>query len=115
MLKISPCGFNCNECEEYLATQANDPEQLSEVAKKWSRYYGGGINPEKCVCDGCVGEGRLSTAHAATCELRKCAIERGFPTCAHCDDYKCALLEQFISFAPEICNKLAIIRDGLDE
>ena len=114
-LKIAPCSIDCSECEAYIATQANDGEQLQAVAEKWSKMYGGDIDAEKCVCDGCVGGGRLSTAHASECVLRKCAIEKGVPTCAHCPDYKCEMLEQFIGFAPELGKKLAIIKDGLEE
>jgi len=114
-LKIAPCGIDCNECEAYIATQANNSEQLTAVAEKWSAEFDGDISPENCICDGCTSGGRLSTAHANQCGLRVCAAEKGFPTCAHCPDYRCELLQQFVAFAPELGKKLDIIRDGLEE
>ncbi len=110
---IAACGYDCAECEAYIATQANDDEKLAAVAKKWSEQYGGEYESSMCTCDGCKTGGRLSTIHPTTCEVRICAANRGVPTCAHCEDYICKTLEGFIEFDPEIGKKLKVIRDSI--
>ena len=112
---IGACGLNCAQCEAFIATQENDDEKLAAVAKKWSEQFGGDIDQSKCICDGCRAGGRLSTAHATSCKLRECAIKRGVPTCAHCDDYICKTLEGFIGFAPAIGEKIEAIRESISD
>ena len=111
--KIAACGLNCNECEAYIATKNNNTGEFAKIAEKWNQAYSGDICPENCICDGCMEGGRLSTAHANECSLRICAINKGVPTCAHCPDYMCDTMKQFISFAPELGKKLAIIHDNI--
>ena len=108
------CGLDCGTCEAYIATQANDREGLEKTAKKWTEEYGAkDITPEMCICDGCPSGKRLSTAHAIKCSIRLCASSRGVLTCAHCKDYKCETLNQFIQFAPMIGEKLEKIRQEI--
>ena len=47
------CGLKCNECEAFLATQADDDEQRRAVAENWSKTYDADIKPEQINCDGC--------------------------------------------------------------
>jgi len=111
---ISPCGLDCTECEAYIATKKCDMEKLAEVAEKWNEQYGGESTAEDCICDGCTMGERLSKAHAQTCKIRICADNRGVPTCAHCEDFICEMLEGFFQFAPELEEKLRALRDELD-
>lgn len=115
MAKIQAfCGLDCGECEAYIATQADDRAGLEATARKWAAQYGGTvIDPDACICDGCSSGRRISTAHAATCAIRLCASERGVVTCAHCDDYGCATLQPFFSFAPILKERLEAIRKEL--
>jgi hypothetical protein len=111
---LAYCGIDCGECEAYIATQADDRAGLEATAKKWAQQYGGkDLGPEVCVCDGCSSGQRISTAHAATCAIRLCASQRGVVTCAHCDDYGCAILTQFFAFAPVLKDKLEAVRKEL--
>ena len=108
------CGLDCGECEAYVATQADDGPGLEETAKKWAVQFGAkGISADMCVCDGCASGRRLSTAHAVSCGIRRCASARKVETCAHCPDYGCATLMQFFAFAPVLKEKLETIRKGL--
>jgi hypothetical protein len=110
---LAYCGLDCAECEAYVATQANDRAGLEATAKKWAAQFGGtGIDPEKCICDGCSSGKRTSTAHAATCAIRLCASGRGLATCADCRDYGCATLQQFFNFAPVMKVRLDALRGG---
>jgi hypothetical protein len=112
MVKIQAyCGIDCGECEAYIATQKNDRAGLEATAKKWAEQFGGkDMGAEMCICDGCPSGKRISTAHAATCGIRVCASARGVVTCAHCQDYGCATLQQFFAFAPVLKEKLEAIR-----
>ncbi len=115
MAKIQAyCGIDCGECEAYIASQKNDRAGLEATAKKWAEQFGAkAIDAEACVCDGCPSGKRISTAHAATCALRLCAVKRGVETCAHCPDYGCAALQGFFSFAPALKEKLEAIRKDI--
>jgi hypothetical protein len=112
MVKIQAyCGLDCGECEAYVATQKNDRGGLEAAAKKWAEQFGAKeINADMCICDGCSSGKRTSTAHALTCAIRVCASARGVVTCAHCQDYGCATLQQFFVFAPVLKEKLEAIR-----
>ena len=107
------CGLDCGTCDAYLATQRNDRTGLELTAQKWGKEFGGTYGPDMCVCDGCTSGGRISTAHAATCAVRRCASERGVTTCAHCQDYACEILKGFFTVAPVLKDKLEAIRKTL--
>jgi hypothetical protein len=110
------CGLDCGECEACHATRNDDRAGLERVAAEWAVRYGRpDLTAEMCVCDGCASGKRLSTAHAATCAVRRCASSRGVETCAHCPDYGCETLKGFFAFAPILKEKLEAIRAGLRE
>ena len=111
---ISYCGLECGECEAYLASQSDDMAALAKVAENWAKQFGAkNLTAEMCVCDGCASGKRLNSAHAATCPLRVCASARKVTTCAHCDDYICETLRQFVTFAPVLGENLEKIRREL--
>jgi len=94
------CGLDCSKCEAYIATQADDDNKRTEVAKKWSAMYGGDIKPEDIKCNGCRSEGQ-KFSHCSVCEIRKCCIEKEVENCAGCDMYTCDKLENFFKMAPD--------------
>lgn len=73
---VAYCCLECDKCEVYIATKNNDDELRAKVAKQWK------MDAEKLYCDGCKSENALFN-----CDAKKCAIARGLPTCAHCDDF----------------------------
>ena len=83
---IAPCGITCTGCQAYIATQANDSDKLNEIAKNWSdedtQYKLADI-----VCDGCFSQ-RVHT-FCKDCEVRNCAIEKGYQVCSECAMYPC--------------------------
>jgi hypothetical protein len=108
---LAYCGLDCGECEAYIATQNNDWAGLEAAAKQWAEQFGAReIAADMCICDGCSSGGRKSTAHCATCAIRQCASARGVTTCAHCQEYGCATLQNFFAFAPVLKEKLEAIR-----
>ncbi len=41
---------------------------------------------EEILCDGCRVQGGRLVAYCAECNIRACALAKGYPTCAHCPD-----------------------------
>ena len=73
---IAYCCLDCRKCDAYIATQNNDEQLRTKVAKDWK------MEAEKLYCDGCKSDRALYN-----CEAKKCAVSRNLPTCAHCDDF----------------------------
>ena len=111
---IAYCGLVCTECPAYAATQADDRAALEKVAAQWREEFDAPqITAESVICDGCLGTTGRKCSHCFECGMRACAIERAVVNCAHCDDYACDKLEQFLGFVPEARTKLNGIRSGL--
>ena len=73
---VAYCCLECDKCDAYLATKNKDEQLRAKVAKEWK------MDVEKFYCYGCKSENALFN-----CDAKKCAIARGLPTCAHCDDF----------------------------
>ncbi len=110
----SACGLDCARCEAYNATLNNDTAAREEIACNWSEMYGRPCTADDCICEGCKSDGLLSTAHAATCEIRICVEDNDIPNCAHCENYPCEKLEEFLEFVPEARRELQSIRSDLE-
>ncbi len=107
---ISACGINCDECEAYRATINNDEKAREEVAKKWSDIYGANCTPLDCICEGCMEDGLLSTAHAHKCGIRACVAEKELRNCGGCDEFPCEQLEEFFNYVPDARETLEGLR-----
>jgi hypothetical protein len=80
------CGFDCADCPAYKATQSGDPEEQKLVAVRWSKAIGKPMTAAEILCDGCRVKGGRMVAYCAECNIRSCALSRGYLTCAHCPD-----------------------------
>jgi hypothetical protein len=111
---IGVCGLDCSACAGYLATQANDEAAKERVAGQWRVEFGNPkIDVAYVTCDGCLAAtGRLG-GHCAECEPRLCAVERGYPNCAHCPDYGCEKISKLLALIPDAKARLDEIRAGL--
>jgi hypothetical protein len=81
------CCINCDTCPLYKATIENDEAARMEVAKKWGDAKKPDFKLEDFYCYGCKDE-RSKGAVGMGCTVRKCAIKKGFATCAQCDDFE---------------------------
>lgn len=99
---ISCCGLNCAACDARIATLADENELRIKTAEKWRvEYNAPGITPEMINCTGCREPG-VKLAHCETCQIRVCAISKGYHTCAECDQLEiCPIVRNVHQFAPE--------------
>ena len=110
---IACCGIPCHECGALIATKTNDDAKRKEVAETWAKQYNADIKPEDIYCDGCLSEGGYLFNHCSVCEIRKCAKEKGFINCAHCDAFACDKLKAFFKMVPFAEKTLVQIRSAL--
>lgn len=106
------CGLDCADCPARLAYLNDDNELRQETVKKWStpQYP---VTAETIDCAGCKSEGP-HFLFCNDCTVRLCANDRGVQTCAHCDDYGCEILEEYLSHVGEEGRKrLEAIRESL--
>jgi hypothetical protein len=96
---IAYCGLDCSKCDAFMATQAEDPERMKQIAERWTRELGTEFTAQDILCDGCQSQ-RISGWCQKICLIRPCAEKRNVETCAHCDGYQCEKLEKFLSDEP---------------
>lgn len=107
---IAYCGLNCEQCEAFIATKANDDVLRTQVAEKWARLYSAQIKPEHINCTGCKGAGVKTLYCQQLCGVRRCATTRAVSTCADCDDYPCDALNEMFRAAPQAKVTLEALR-----
>ena len=81
------CCINCDACPLYKATLKDDKEEKMKLAKKWGDAKKPDFKLEDFYWYGCKDE-RSKGAVGVGCTVRKCAIKKGFATCAQCDDFE---------------------------
>ncbi|MFA6541410.1 MAG: DUF3795 domain-containing protein [Bacteroidota bacterium] len=111
------CGLHCDTCPIHLATIEPDPQKKLQMRRGIAntlcdRY--GLILPHDTIpdCDGCTLEtGRLFFS-CAKCEVRNCARERQYDSCAYCADYPCEKLEKVFADQPGARVELERVREN---
>lgn len=109
---IAYCGLICEECKAFKATRLGDLELKKQIAKYWSDQSEFKFKPEDVDCNGCKSD-LISGFCRKLCLIRPCAIKKNVITCAHCDDFKCEVLKEYLSTDPDADNKLQEIRKAL--
>lgn len=99
--KLGFCGLNCTGCPMFIATANNDDMLREKTAEEWSQFFlehlGKEITAEEVNCTGCWSEDSIFFG-CSNCAIRKCCPERGFETCAGCDEFEtCEILNGFLS------------------
>ena len=82
---IAFCGLDCSACEAYKATVADDDNLREKVAKEWSELNHVTITPDMINCAGCRADGPKTVFCASLCQIRQCALKKGFSTCGDCE------------------------------
>ena len=98
---IAFCGLNCSQCPSFLATQADDDTARAQTSQWIAKTYDIHIPPREINCDGCQAKNGRLLSFCAQCQVRACAVEKGFSTCADCKDQPCDDLKTFHEFSPE--------------
>jgi hypothetical protein len=106
---IAYCGLNCSECRAFKATQAKDSERKKKIAKQWSEELKIQFKPEDINCNGCKSN-VISGWCRKICKIRPCAETKKVKNCAHCTDYPCEKLKEFLSNEPVATTNLEKIR-----
>ena len=83
---IAICGLDCEKCDAYIATKDNDRVLREKTARLWSELNHAPILPEQINCDGCRMDGAKTVFCSSFCEIRKCALAKGFETCGDCTE-----------------------------
>lgn len=109
------CGLVCHTCAIRLATCQEDPtkqrEMRAEIARQIEEHYGQEFKPENVgECDGCKADTGRLFAGCRTCQIRKCAMDKGIESCAYCSDYPCEALEKLFTTDVEARKRLDTIR-----
>jgi hypothetical protein len=84
---LAPCGVNCGVCPYLIAYKNNDDRLKQKLAKSI------GIKPEDIICEGCNSE--LPIFFCKSCKIKECVRNKGFESCAECEEYPCNIIERF--------------------
>jgi hypothetical protein len=112
---LAYCGLICRTCAIHLAAGEEDPkrrqEMRTEIARQIEEHYGQECKPEDVGdCDGCKADTGRLFAGCRTCQMRKCAMDKGIESWAYCDDYPCEALEKLFATDAEARKRLDAIR-----
>ncbi len=76
---IGICGLACHKCEAFRATEKDDQNLKQRLADEWSSADFK-LEADEILCHGCQS---TSWRMTEACEIRKCAKEYGFDSCAY--------------------------------
>lgn len=88
---IGYCGLDCEKCDAYIATIQDDQNLREKTAKLWAELNKAPILPEHINCEGCRGNGVKTVFCGNMCQIRKCALAKGVPTCGSCSELESCL------------------------
>lgn len=104
---IRYCGLDCEKCDAYLATINDDQALRVKTAKLWSELNNAPILPEYINCEGCRVNGVKTVFCDSLCGIRKCALEKGIPTCGDCPELEiCPVVQMILENNPSALKNL---------
>ena len=110
---IAFCGLDCEACDAYLATIRDDQALREKTARLWAELNQAPILPEHINCTGCRGGGVKTIFCQQLCAIRRCALQRGVPSCGRCPELeRCAELGRFFQQNPQARQNLENERRG---
>ena len=106
---IAFCGLNCEKCDAFIATKNNDNALREKTAKLWSELNQIEILPEQINCEGCRCDGKKTVFCDKLCQIRQCAMKKGFETCGDCSELdNCKTVAMVVGNNPEALENLNI-------
>ena len=104
---IAFCGLNCAKCDAFIATKNNDNALREKTAKLWSELNQIEILPEQINCEGCRCDGKKTVFCDKLCQIRQCAMKKGFETCGDCSELdNCKTVAMVVGNNPEALENL---------
>ena len=104
---IAFCGLDCEKCDAYLATIHDDQALREKTAKLWSELNHVTILPEHINCEGCRMDGAKTFFCSNLCQVRQCALGKGFTTCGNCPDKDtCPIVGAIWQYTPQAKDNL---------
>jgi hypothetical protein len=108
---LAYCGLVCNSCPIHLATIEEDLSHQAtmriSIAEQINQEYGTDYKSSNINdCDGCRANTERLFSGCLNCEIRKCARLKNLENCAHCSEYSCKILEEFLQHDPDARNRL---------
>ncbi len=92
------CGLECANCDAYIAYKNDDLELKKKLAKTWNELSGENLTTEEVFCEGCKSSNR--PGKCANCQVRSCCASKEIETCAQCEDFPCAEIEEIMEIFP---------------
>lgn len=93
MGNIAYCGLNCEACSFRRAALERDAAHLAGLPDGYAHAKATPI-AELELCSGCKAD-----RDPGNCEMKKCAMAKGYSTCADCPDMPCKELAGFCADA----------------
>ena len=84
---VSPCGLYCGVCSIYYAYSNNNQKLKEKIAKVYNE------TPDKIACKGCRSD--MVYWYCTICQIKTCALEKGFEGCYQCQEFPCDKIESF--------------------
>ena len=104
---IAYCGLDCEKCDARTATLNNDNTLREKVAKLWSEMNGVEITAEMINCEGCRADGVKTPFCDSMCQIRQCALGKGYETCGNCSQIdSCGTVSMVLSNNAEAAGNL---------
>ncbi len=84
---LAYCGLYCPQCSFKTANEVGDRCHLSGMPADYARMCERPL--EELACGGC------KTDDDNDCAMKQCAQGKAYDSCADCDDFPCANLQEF--------------------
>jgi hypothetical protein len=87
--KLNYCGYQCpDDCQFLQATRENNDSLKMLAYNNWKikEKYGIEFEADKTFCWGCKTKDKPVGIVLSNCQVRKCAIEKGYECCIECTD-----------------------------
>jgi len=98
---IAKCGYRCDWCPAF-GVELTEADK-ADFCRALERYFDCELTPDQVgSCTGCQSS---DVANDKECSVFPCVQEKGFKTCAECDDFGCDKLKQRMDIVEQFAEK----------